>query len=158
MTTTIGTPAKFGSRRAGSAWTRQADWPGPGAGRSSRASSEGSAAGGSKLSGMAVSPQSSPPPGRSMNGGPIGSTATTAFTSPGRASVTTQPNGPPAEWVSRIDGPIRSSSAAPQRCMCPWVAAKSPIEGPIPASIWSSAVPPAGGTACGHWSCSDACG
>ena len=47
------------------------------------------------------------------NGGPLGSMATMALTSCGRASAISQPNGPDCECVSTIAGPILSRSAAP---------------------------------------------
>ena len=78
--------------------------------------SEASAAGGSKVIGAWVIPQSSESPiwGCTAKGGPMGSTATIALTRSGRASAISQPAGPPRECVMRIAGPIRSSSSAPR--------------------------------------------
>jgi hypothetical protein len=50
------------------------------------------------------------------NGGPEGSTAMMPRTSFGLASASSQPNGPACECVTRIAGPIRSSSAVPAFC------------------------------------------
>ena len=47
----------------------------------------------------------------SKKGGPFGSIARIARTRSGRASATSQPNGPERECVSTIAGPMRSSSA-----------------------------------------------
>ena len=54
-------------------------------------------------------PHRFPPP----NPEPAPSMITVAFTRFGRASATSNPNGPPAEWVMMIEGPILSSRSAP---------------------------------------------
>src|ERR1700691_4200757 len=72
---------------------------------------------GPNASGTGVSPYlNEPSAGWSTNGGPAGSTGTSAFTRAGRSDSASQPKPAPHEWVSSTDGPIRSSSpAAPTR-------------------------------------------
>ena len=70
----------------------------------------GSDTDGSYVTGMVDMPQTLAP----ANGCPPPSTAMIPFTRLGRASATSQPNGPPAEWVMMIAGPILSSNIAPR--------------------------------------------
>lgn len=95
----------------------------------------GEAGAGSNVNGGAVNPHvMGPILGISAKGGPIGSTATMALTSPGRRSATSQPTGPDAECVSRIEGPIRSSSRAMASASRLWEKARSAGSGPYTGS------------------------
>ena len=85
-----------------------------------------------------------------MNGGPIGSSATIALTSDGRASAVTQPIGAPAEALMRIAGPILSSKAAPCSRSMAFAAAKSAGSQPAPAANWST-LGSSGSPLPGHW-------
>ena len=86
-----------------------------------------------------------------MNGGPIGSMETTAFTSPGRASATSQQNGVPLEWMISTAGPSRFSNSAPQRRICSSFSAKVGSVGPWLAINWSSAESSPISPLPGHW-------
>jgi hypothetical protein len=65
----------------------------------------------------------------SCTGGPLGSTATIALIRFGRASATGQLNEPDCEWVSRIAGPILSSSATSASRLISCCLGKLTIEG-----------------------------
>src|ERR1700721_2740094 len=94
----------------------------------------------------------------SCAGGPLGSTATIAFTRFGRLSAIGQPMAPDWEWVSRIAGPILSSSAGPlgmQMRLRPQIIAlrrRKPLQGAIEIGRGDRAVAlrPVAGTAARH--------
>ena len=95
--------------------------------------------------------------GTSKKGGPFGSTARIARTRSGRASATSQPNGPEREWVSTTAGPIRSSRATRSSRVLSSISTLSVIDGSCEAKNWSKVGSPAWPEP-GHCVCSLACG
>src|SRR2546422_2173645 len=104
--------------------------------------SDGSDTGGSYATGIVDMPHMFWPP----NGVPPPSMQMMPLTRFGRISATSQPNGPPAEWVMMIDGPILSSSIAP-RCRHTMCAVSAPAAAPpstgggVPAHAAAGAPP-----------------
>src|SRR5207253_861041 len=104
VTTTIGIPCRCFSFLAGSSCNRYGCTPASVGVTTRVLISDGSETGGSYATGIDERPQMFGP----ANGDPAPSMQTIPFTRFGRASATSHPNGPPAECVITIDGPILS--------------------------------------------------
>src|SRR5882672_9044 len=110
--------------------------------------SAGSDTGGSYATGIVDMPQMFWPP----NGAPPPSMQMMPLTRCGLISATSQPNGPPAEWVMMMAGPILSSSIAP-RCRHTMCAVSAPPAAPPSTGGGGTANAAAGAPPCGAPPC-----